>query len=292
MSKKRPIVAIMYDFDKTLSTRDMQEFSFIPQLGMEAREFWDLSDKVAKENKMDYILSTMLLMAKLCKEKGISLNREQLQRHGKAVEFHKGVETWFDRINAFGEKLDLDIRHYIISCGLKPMIEGSLIGDKFANIFACDFVYDQQGTPVWPAIAINYSSKIQFMYRINKGIEEVYEHEALNMHTPDEDRPVSFNNMVYVGDGLTDVPIMKLVRQQGGSAVGVYQRKEDGKYLIKDGRVDFYVKADYREGSEMEHVMRAILEKIRANNHFDYLSNMSYYKGSLGMSFVKDGENK
>ncbi len=288
MHKKKPVVAIMYDFDKTLSTTDMQEYSFIPSLGMEPSAFWQMSDELAKKHNMDHILATMMLMIKKAEEKGEVLTRQKLAEHGKTVVFHKGVDSWFERINAFGERLGLDIRHYIISCGLKPMIEASAIGDKFSNIFACDYVYDQDGRPIWPSIAINYSSKIQYMYRINKGVEEVYEHNALNIYTPDEERPISFSNMIYVGDGLTDVPIMKIVRQQGGSAIGVYQHKEDGRYLIRDGRVDFYVKADYREGSEMEHVMKAVLYKIRTTNHFEYLSDMSYHKGSLGAKQDKE----
>ncbi len=278
--KTKPIVAIMYDFDNTLSTRDMQEYSLIPSFGMEAADFWKMSDELAHKNNMDHILSTMLLMVELSKRDGIDMSRRSLYEHGKTIEFHKGVTEWFARMNRYGEKLGLEIRHYIISCGLKPMIEGSEIGKEFANIFACDFVYDENGYPVWPAMAINYSSKIQFLYRINKGVEDIDEHKKLNMYTPEEQRPVPFGNMIYVGDGLTDVPSMKLTRLNGGYSIGVYRHHADSRYLIKDDRVDFYVKADYRENSEIDSAMKAILEKIRTSNHLAYLSGISYAKGA------------
>ncbi len=263
---KKPVVAIMYDFDKTLSVKDMQEYSFIPSLNMTAKEFWTQSDELAYQNEMDYILAYMLLTVQKAKADGVDVSRNALKKHGEMVQFNKGVEEWFDRINAFGESLGLDVRHYVISCGLKPMIEGTKIGDKFANIFACDFIYDEQGNPMWPSMAINYTSKVQFLYRINKGVENVAEHHKLNMRTPSNQRAVYFSNMIYVGDGLTDVPSMKLTRLNGGYSIGVYQNSEDSRYLVDEDRVDFYVKADYSEGSEMDSTMKAILQKISASN--------------------------
>ena len=281
---KKPIVAIMYDFDKTLSVKDMQEYSFIPSLNMTASQFWKISDDLAYDNDMDYILSTMLLMVQKAKEDGIDVSREALKQHGKTVQFNKGVEEWFGRINRFGEQLGLEVKHYIISCGLKPMIEGCAIGHEFANIFACDFVYDRDGKPIWPAMALNYTSKVQFLYRINKGVENVAEHKKLNMYTPKDERAVKFSNMIYVGDGLTDVPSMKLTRLNGGYSIGVYQKAEDSRYLVDEDRVDFYVKADYSEGSEMDSAMKAILEKIATENR---LQSLSTFKRSNKKEFEK-----
>lgn len=271
----KPTVAIIYDFDNTLSTRDMQEFTFIPALGMTPTEFWAESDRIARQNNMDHILAYMYLMANKAKQKGISLSRDALRQMGKDVEFFPGVTEWFDRINAYGESLGLEVRHYIISCGLKYMIEGCPVGDKFYNIFACDYVYNDEGEPIWPSVAINYTSKTQFLYRINKGVEDVSEHKRLNMYMPKGERAVHFANMVYVGDGLTDVPSMKLTRQRGGYAIGVYSNPQDATYLVDEDRVDFYVKGDYREGSDMDLAMKAIFDKIRAQSHFTDLAQGS-----------------
>ena len=269
---KKPIVAIIYDFDNTLSTKDMQEFTFIPSLGITAGEFWALCDKTAHELNMDHILAYMYLMTTMSKQKGIHLSADELRKMGKDVQFFKGVREWFKRINDYGASLGLEVRHYIISCGLKPMIEGCDIAKEFYNIFACDYVYDQNGEPIWPAVAINYTSKTQFLYRINKGVEDVGEHKKLNMYMPSEERAVPFENMVYIGDGLTDVPSMKLTRTRGGYAIGVYTKPEDATYLVNQSRVDFYVKSDYTENSKMDLAMKAILEKIRAETRIEELS--------------------
>ena len=276
---KKPIVAFIYDFDNTLSTKDMQEFCFIPALGMTADEFWGESDGNAHKYKMDHILSYMMLTLNKAKQKGIDISYEGLKKHGQGVEFFDGVLDWFDRINKFGESLGLEVRHYIISCGLKPMIEGCEINKHFHNIFACDYVYGEDGQPIWPSVALNYTSKTQFLYRINKGVEELDEDKKLNMYMPANKRAVSFENMIYVGDGLTDIPSMKLTRQRGGYAIGVYRNHADGSYLIDEKRVDFYVKADYTEGSEMDKAAKAILTKISASEAFEELSQKSCKKG-------------
>ncbi len=270
------IVALIYDFDNTLATKDMQEFTFIPSLGLTPSEFWQMSDGLAHKHKMDHILSYMYLMAMQAREKGIKLSSETLRQMGEDVEYFPGVVDWFKRINDYGKSLGLEVRHYIISCGLKPMIEGCQIGKEFYNIFACDYVYDENGCAVWPAVAINYTSKTQFLYRINKGVEDVDEHKKLNMYMPTNKRVVPFSNMIYIGDGLTDVPSMKLTRSRGGYAVGVYRNPEDASYLVAEDRVDFYVKCDYREGSEMDFAMKSILDKIRAQCVYEELSSQSF----------------
>ncbi len=269
----RPIVALIYDFDNTLSTRDMQEYSIIPSLGMEAQHFWDLSDKLARDNHMDYILSTMMLMVEESKKAGVPLTRDSMIECGADIQLYSGVEGWFDMINSYGDSVGVEVRHYIISCGLRPMIEGSVIGSQFTNIFACDYVYNNSGEPLWPAMAINYSGKIQFLFRINKGIEDIREHTALNMRTHHEDRPVPFSNMIYVGDGLTDIPSMALTRDYGGHSIGVYKDVDDAKYLVQEDRVDFYVPADYTEGSKMDRVVRALIDSIKINSAIEAMSD-------------------
>lgn len=273
---KNNIVALIYDFDNTLSTKDMQEFTFIPSLGMTPDEFWRMSDETSHRYQMDHILAYMYLMATQARQKNVHLTCDTLRQMGKDVQFFDGVREWFGRINDYGKKLGLEVRHYIISCGLKPMIEGCPIGNEFYNIFACDYVYDEKGEPVWPAVAINYTSKTQFLYRINKGVEDVGEHKRLNMYMPTNERAVPFTHMIYIGDGLTDVPSMKLARSRGGYAVGVYRNPTDASYLVADDRVDFYVKCDYTPDSEMDKAMKSILEKICAQEKFEELSDKSF----------------
>ena len=275
MSNK-PIIALIYDFDNTLSTHDMQEFNFIPELGMTPDEFWGRCGELSKEHNMDSILAYMLLMAQKANEKGIDLSRESLRKMGQQVEFFDGVEQWFKRINAYGARLGFEVRHYIISCGLKHMIEGCPIGHEFYNVFACDYVYDDDGHILWPSVAINYTSKTQFLYRINKGIEDAGEDKKLNMYMPTSERAVPFENMIYIGDGLTDVPSMKLTRTRGGYAIGVYRNPEDATYLVKEDRVDFYVQSNYTPDSEMDIAMKAIFQKIKARERFKKLSESSY----------------
>ncbi len=272
----KPIVALIYDFDNTLSTRDMQEFTFIPALGMTADEFWKKSDELAHKYEMDHILAYMYLMASKAREKHISLSPEALRAMGQDVQFFDGVKEWFSRINAYGGKLGLEVRHYILSCGLKSMIEGCGVADEFYNVFACDYLYDDNGEPLWPSIAINYTSKTQFLYRINKGVEDVGEHTKLNMYMPRNERVVPFDQMVYIGDGLTDVPSMKLVRQRGGYAIGVYKKPSYASYLVDQERVDFYLKCDYTDGGEIDTALKAVLDKISAKLHFTSLSEQSY----------------
>lgn len=272
----KPIVALIYDFDNTLSTRDMQEFTFIPALGMTADEFWQKSDELAHKYQMDHILAYMYLMATKAREKHISLSPEALKEMGRDVQFFDGVKEWFARINAYGDKLGLEVRHYILSCGLKSMIEGCGVANEFYNVFACDYLYDGNGEPLWPSIAINYTSKTQFLYRINKGVEDVGEHTKLNMYMPRNERVVPFDQMVYIGDGLTDVPSMKLVRQRGGYAIGVYKKPSDASYLVDQERVDFYLKCDYTDGGEIDTALKAVLDKISAKIHFSSLSALSY----------------
>lgn len=271
----KTIVALIYDFDNTLSTRDMQEFTFIPSLGIEPHEFWTACDKFAHEHETDSILTYMYLMAKMAKEKNIPLTRNDLMEMGKGVEFFDGITDWFERINAYGEKKGIEIRHYIISCGLKSMIEGCSIAKEFYNIFACDYLYDDEGNVLWPREAIDYTAKTQYLYRINKGVEDIGDDKKLNMYMAQDERVVAFPHMIYFGDGLTDVPSMKLIRSRGGYAIGVYRNSADAEYLVNENRVDFYLKGDYTAGSKMEQSVKAIINKISAQVRYDQLATKS-----------------
>lgn len=262
----KPIVAIMYDFDKTLSTKDMQEYGFFPGIGMSADSFWGECNKLTSENKMDQILSYMYVMLKEARGKKL-LNREEFNKLGSTVELCPGVESWFERINAYGESIGVCIEHYIISSGIKEIIEGTPIAKYFKEIYAAEFLYDEDGVPIWPAMAVNYTSKTQFLFRINKGVLDVTEHRELNTYTAENERRVPFCNMIYIGDGFTDVPCMKLTKVNGGHAIAVYNDENDSaKNIMEQGRVDYIAKTDYREGQKLEKTVFAILDLIKANS--------------------------
>lgn len=265
MSEK-PILALMYDFDKTLSPKDMQEYAFIPSIKMTPSDFWAECGKTMSENNMDQILAYMYVMFKKAKGK-ILFTRETLQALGKDVVLFNGVKTWFKRVNDYAEKHGMKAEHYIISSGLKEIIEGTPIAENFERIYAAEYCYDENGEPCWPAVAVNYTSKTQFLFRINKGVLDVTENDGLNEFMPEYMRRVPFRNMVYIGDGLTDVPCMKLVRTNGGHSIAVYQdSKEKVNNLLLEGRVDFVLKADYSKGSELEKAVFAIVDKTAAVN--------------------------
>ena len=259
----KPIVAIMYDFDKTLSTKDMQEYAFIPGIGMTAEEFWGACNRLTKENSMDQILSYMYVMLSEARGKKL-LNRTEFNKLGESVELCPGVSDWFERVNTYGESIGVTVEHYIISSGVKEIIEGTPIAKYFKEIYAAEFLYDSDGVPVWPAMAVNYTSKTQFLFRINKGVLDVTEHKELNTYTAEEERRVPFSNMIYIGDGLTDVPCMKLVKANGGYSIAVYTKGKRSKVesLIEHERVDFISLADYSEGSDLDITVRDILCKM------------------------------
>jgi 2-hydroxy-3-keto-5-methylthiopentenyl-1-phosphate phosphatase len=249
MSDSRPIVALIYDFDKTLCTKDMQEYSFIPKVNMDAKDFWKESNALAEEKKMDRVLAYMYLMLERAQATRQRIWREDFVALGKDLEFFPGVEEWFSRIQQFGNEMELDVEHYIISSGLREIIEGSSIFKYFREVFACEFLYDQNHVACWPKNAINYTTKTQFLFRINKGVLDISNDIDLNKYTPEDERRVPFRNMIYIGDGMTDVPCMKLVKVNGGCSIAVYQQgeRQNVEELLKHKRVDFLASADYSE---------------------------------------------
>ena len=279
---KKIKVALMYDFDKTLCDKDMQEYSFIPQLGMTPSEFWGTTGKISDSCGMERILSYMYLMITECKKKNIPLTREYLNSCAKNMKFYKGVDTWFDRINKYGEELGLEIEHYVLSSGTKEIIEGSEIASKFKKIYGCEFHYNEDGIADFPLNSVNYTTKTQYIYRISKGILDITNDTDLNSKMDDKDKRINMKNMIYLGDGLTDVPCMKLVHQSGGKSIALYQPGKINKAsnLLLDGRVDFLTKTDYSEGSELENIVKMILERISIQNTLD-IKYMNMVKKAL-----------
>ncbi len=269
----KPIIAIMYDFDKTLSTKDMQEFGFIPSLNLSAKEFWGETEKLCQNENMDPILAYMYQMLKIASEKGVSVTRDDFVALGKDIKYFPGVEEWFDRINEYGKKCGVEIEHYVISSGTKEIIEGSSIKPHFKKIYACEFLYNDKNEAVWPKLTVNYTNKTQFLFRINKGVLDIWENEKLNAYIPEEERRVPFRNMIYIGDGLTDVPCMRLVKANNGQSIAVFHKREKSvaTQLLAENRVDFITEADYTENSELDGIVKIIIEKMAVNENLSRL---------------------
>jgi 2-hydroxy-3-keto-5-methylthiopentenyl-1-phosphate phosphatase len=253
----------MYDFDKTLCTNDMQNYSFIPSLGIGVDEFWDEVNKITNREKMDGLLCYMYQMLKKAEYANIPIRREDFVKLGEKIEYYPGVEEWFDRINAYGEALGVQVEHYVISSGLNEIIEGSKIYKNFKKTYACEFLYDVNGVAVWAKNVVNFTTKTQFLFRINKGVLELSEDKELNTYIPMEERRVPFRNMIYIGDGLSDVPCMKMMKAYGGYSIAVYQNK-DAKVeaLLNRNRVDYIYPADYRENQGLDITVKNIIRKM------------------------------
>ncbi len=275
MSRKTK-VALIYDFDGTLSVTDMQDFGLIPKLGMKPKDFWKEANQWSVDNGADQVTGSMYYFAKKAKEEGILLNREVFKQAGRHIEYFKGVKDWFDRVSRFGEALDLEIEHYIISAGYEEIIEGAAIRKFFKDVFGCCFAYDECGNPVWPARVVNYSGKTQYLSKINKGLGKL-EDRLVNEFMPDEERPIPFRRMIYFGDGMTDIPCMKLTKERNGNAIAVYKPKSKNKKnaikLLRDNRVNFALPADYSEGKEIDLVVKTILDKIATERDLEILKS-------------------
>lgn len=266
-SKDKTIVALIYDFDKTLCDKDMQEYSFIPSLGLSSEEFWEETDKVTEKNHMDKVLSYMYMMIHMSNKKEKSIKREDFVKLGKDINLYPGVKDWFTRINEYGESIGITVEHYIISSGLKEIIEGTEIAKYFKEIYACEFLYDHNGIAVWPAMSVNYTTKTQFLSRINKGVLDISDDTTLNRMMLEDDRRISTKNMLYVGDGITDIPSMRMVRGNGGYTIAVYQqnKEEIAKSLLAEDRASYAALADYTENSTMDKLIKTILLEMKIN---------------------------
>ena len=275
METQAPIIAFLYDFDKTLCTTDMEDYAFIPSLGYTPAEFWGRANAFGWENRMDGLLAYMYTMIQECAAQNIKLDRAFLNHCGESIQLFPGVREWFARINAFGESLGVQVEHYVISSGLREIIEGSGIAQEFREIYACEFYYNENGDACWPKLDVNFTNKTQFVYRINKGILDVSRDKELNDSMPDDSKRVPFTNMIYMGDGLSDVPCMKMMRAYGGQAIAVYQasNRQGVEKLLADGRVDFIFPADSREGMELDRTVRDILRKLTITDRLLEVNN-------------------
>ena len=257
----QPIMAIMYDFDKTLSTTDMQNYSFIPNLGLTPEQFWGDTTIFSEKTGVERILSYMYVMIKKAKENNIKLTREYLNECGKNIKFFPGVTTWFKRINEYGASKGVKVEHYLVSSGTKEIIEGSSIFNEFKAVFGCEYYYEND-EPVWPKLAINYTQKTQFFFRIAKGVVDTSDDEGVNIKT--KKLRVPYENIVYMGDGMTDIACMTLVKKNGGHSIALYPEKDQQnvRQLYDEGRVSFICRADYGANSDLEKIIQLIIDKI------------------------------
>lgn len=258
-------LAICYDFDKTLSPYNMQAQGYIQSVGLDVEEFWREANALASKNDMDANLAYMYKMVEEAQGNFV-LNKKALAEYGSRVELYKGVESWFSRINEYGKTCGVKVEHYIISSGLKEMIEGTSIAGEFTKIYASGFYFNSRGVAVWPAQAVNYTNKTQFLFRISKGVLDIND-DRVNDYFPPEELRVPFRNIVYIGDSDTDIPCMKLVTVNGGHSIGVYPPVGDKSRVLKmlgDGRIRYIAAADYSGGGELEALIKMIIDKTAA----------------------------
>lgn len=275
--RKRPIVALVYDFDGTLSPGNMQEFGFIEAVGKTAEEFWRMSDNIAIGQDASNVLSYMKLMFDEARRNGIKLRREDFMRFGEDIRLFPGVKEWFSLVNEYGRARGVVVEHYINSSGLKEIIEGSPIAKEFKHVFAGTFIYDENGEAEWPGVAVDYTTKTQFLFKINKGIFSSRDNKKVNASMSEDRKRIPFSNMVYFGDGDTDVPCMKIVSMFGGHSIAVYnpsnaKKKAAAAKLKRQGRVAFSLPAVYTEDSQAFRVVSAIIDKIKADYELQRLS--------------------
>ncbi len=261
-------VVFLYDFDKTLSPRNMQEFSFQDLIETNKDDWWDDVNVFAKKHNMDGALAMMYKLITVTRQKGIHLTKKDIVNLGKDIEFFEGVETFFKRISDYAKELGLDLKHYVISSGLKEIIEGTKIASNFHRIFASQFAYDDNGIPFWPSQAVNYTTKTQYIYRIRKNaLDDLYNPSSVNEYIECKDDLVPYKNFVYFGDGQTDIPCMRTVSKKGGTSICVYTPNDKQSYLecrklYLERRSDYLAPADYTEGSELDLICKNILKKI------------------------------
>lgn len=267
VKENKPVVAICYDFDKTLTPDDMQAQGFIQSVGYDVNSFWEKSNGLAEQNEMDQNLAYMYTMLHESEGK-VLFTKKSLIDYGSKIQLFPGVEEWFERIRDYAKDKGVIIEHYIISSGLKEMIEGTKVASSFERIYASSFYYNDRDVAEWPAQVVNYTNKTQFIFRIEKGTLDIND-SGINDYFPTETMRVPFRNIIYIGDSDTDIPCMKLVNSNGGHSIGVYnpttQKKEKVYKMMHDKRIKYFAPADYSEGSELDALVKAIIDRTYYN---------------------------
>lgn len=269
MPKKHIEMAIAYDFDGTLADGNMQEHQFLPDIGMKPRDFWAEVKRLTKEHQADEVLVYMNLMLKKARGASVPVRREDFKARGKAISLFESVEGWFDRINEYARTKCVKLEHVLVSSGNAEIFAGTSIAPKFAHIYASKFMFDENGVAEWPALVVNYTTKTQYLFRINKGAHDLSDNSAVNKFVAKSERRIPFENMIFIGDGSTDIPCFRLVKEQGGLSIAVYkprtkgaQDKADG--YIADGRVHCVAPANYSDGGDLDKIVKAQIDCVAA----------------------------
>ena len=275
---RRPIAALIYDFDGTLSPGNMQEFGFIQAVGKTKEEFWKMSDGIAVGQDASNVLAYMKLMFDEARKAGIPLRRSKFKEFGKHIELFEGVKEWFSLVNEYGRQKGVRVEHYINSSGLKEIIEGSPIAREFKHIYAGTFIYNEDGVAEWPGIAVDHTAKTQFLFKISKGITSQHDSKMVNSSMADDKKRIPFSHMIYFGDGETDIPCMKIVGMFGGNPIAVYapdsvKKKATAQKLQRQGRVKFITPATYTQDSRTFKIVAAIIDKIKAEDDLARLAS-------------------
>ena len=274
MPNKNPRMALVYDFDGTLAPGNLQENSFIPDVGMKPSDFWDEVDALAQAQQADRILMYMYLMLDKARSAKISVHPDDFKKRGAKITYFKGVEDWFDRITDYGKTKGVNVEHYIVSSGNAEIIQGTSIASKLREIYGSKFMFDENGVACWPSVAVNFTTKTQFLFRINKGAYDLSDDREINQFVEMKDRPVPFENIVYIGDGETDVPCFRLVKDLGGLSIVVFRpytknARDKANHFIQDGRVHCSAPADYTNGRELDRIVKAQIDLVAARESRD-----------------------
>ncbi|MCC7122383.1 MAG: haloacid dehalogenase-like hydrolase [Gammaproteobacteria bacterium] len=271
----RNTLALIYDFDGTLTPQPMQEYTVLPQLGIAPAAFWDEVDAEVRRTGGDGILTYMRLLVEKIEANKAHVSRKSLRSLARGIRYFPGVESWFERVNHYVHTASggaVRVKHYIVSAGLGEILEGIGIKRHFERIYASQYHFNHHEVACFPTIVINDTSKTQYLFRINKGREET--RESINEYMPEAERPIPFGHMLYIGDGLTDVPCMTVTKNNGGFAVAVHnparpQSLEVCRALARANRIDYFATADYRAGRSLEKRVRTILDIIVARILFE-----------------------
>jgi phosphoserine phosphatase len=271
MSRRRPSMAIAYDFDGTLAPGNMQEHQFLPDIGMTPSGFWAEVQRTAQLHMADEVLVYMNLMLRKAAARDVPIRREDFKARGKTIRLFDGVVDWFGRINDHAKSKGVDLKHFLVSSGNEEIFAGTTIAKRFDAVYASKYLFDANGVAQWPALAINYTTKTQYLFRINKGVKDISDNAAVNRYVPKNERPVPFENMVFIGDGATDIPCFRLVKEQGGLSVAVYTPNKRGgrdkaEQYRKDGRVHAVVPAVYTDGSDIDRLIKAQIDLVVARH--------------------------
>lgn len=266
---KNTRVAFMFDFDGTLIDGFMQDYKLMELIKTNTEDFWKEIYAFAEEHNMDHNSAFLYKLIEVSKRNGVRLTREKLVECGKYMPFFKGVKEFFPRIKEYATSIGLDLEFYIISSGNKEIIEGSDIGGVFNRIFASEYVYNKNNEPIWIAHNVNYTVKTQFVNRIRKNlIDKLFDAVEINEYVSEKGKLIPYANLVYFGDGYTDVPSMKVVSMNGGNTICVYvpKDKEKAESQLENGRATYIALADYSNGSKLDQICKNILDEIALKN--------------------------